>query len=66
MLEHLLLACEIELNKTDVAINFNKSSCLVYVLIDVIMQRAPALRQHYFMGNSNLLFGYLHSQFKSV
>ena len=43
-LENLLHACEIELNNTDKAINFGKSSCLVYVLIHVMMQRAPALR----------------------
>ena len=28
MLEHLLHACEIELNNSDMAINFKKSSCL--------------------------------------
>jgi len=38
MLQHLLHACEIELNNIDMAINL-----LVYELIRVMTQRAPAL-----------------------
>ena len=42
MLQHPLHACEIELNNIDMAINFRKN-LLVYELVRVMTQRAPAL-----------------------